>query len=317
MYFCAVIYTLLWWLLPIIRGDHCRRHAKNKTIRLMITNHRKIESARHRTVPTLLHLFIFSFFILSFLSSCSTPYNVAYFQDMPLEKQLPITPPRSVRLMPADKISILVSTRDASLSSLFSLYSNYTIGSTGNVGGSTNYQRPSEYTVGSDGMIDFPVLGRIEVAGKTREEVQFFIKQQLIDQNLVKDPIVTVEFSNLYVTMIGAAGSVGRIEIDRDQFTLLDAISQSGDLQITGQRENIRVIREVAPDQLVSYEVNLCSAEDLYNSPVYYLQQNDVIYIEPNNKVKRTSTEYGSQMVQYTFWMGLVSSALTLIAIFK
>lgn len=260
--------------------------------------------------------FILSLFVVTLFSSCSTPYNVAYFQDMPIEKQVKITPPVSVRLMPADKISILVSTRDASLSSLFSLYSNYMIGNTNNTS-YNNYQRPSEYTVGSDGTIDFPVLGRIEVRGKTREEVQAFIKQQLIDQNLVKDPIVTVEFVNLNVTMVGAAGSVGRIPIDRDQFTLLDAISQSGDLDITGQRENVRVIREVGPDQLVSYEVNLCSAEDLYNSPVYYLQQNDVIYIEPNNKVKRTSTEYGSQMVQYTFWIGLITSALTVVALFK
>lgn len=260
--------------------------------------------------------FILSLFVVTLFSSCSTPYNVAYFQDMPIEKQVKITPPVSVRLMPADKISILVSTRDASLSSLFSLYSNYMIGNANNTS-SNNSQRASEYTVGSDGTIDFPVLGRIEVRGKTREEVQAFIKQQLIDQNLVKDPIVTVEFVNLNVTMVGAAGSVGRIPIDRDQFTLLDAISQSGDLQITGQRENVRVIREVGPDQLVSYEVNLCSAEDLYNSPVYYLQQNDVIYIEPNNKVKRTSTEYGSQMVQYTFWIGLITSALTIVALFK
>lgn len=263
----------------------------------------------------IIHFFISSLFIISFLASCSTPYNVAYFQDMPLEKQVQITPPVSIRLMPADKISILVSTRDASLSSLFSLYSNYSIGQTTS---SNNYiQRPSEYTVGSDGMIDFPVLGRIDVLGKTREEVQFFIKQQLIDQNLVKDPIVTVEFVNLNVTMVGAAGTVGRIPIDRDQFTILDAISQSGDLDITGQRENVRVIREVGPDQLVSYEVNLCSAEDLYNSPVYYLQQNDVIYIEPNNKVKRTATEYGSSMVNYTFWVGIITSFLTVIAIFK
>lgn len=260
-------------------------------------------------------LFILSLFLLA-LSSCSTPYNVAYFQDMPLEKQVRITPPVSVRLMPADKISILVSTRDASLSSLFSLYSNYSIGS--NTGGtSMNNQRPSEYTVGSDGMIDFPVLGRIPVAGKTREEVQFSIKQQLMDQNLVKDPIVTVEFVNLNVTVVGAAGSVGRVPIDRDKFTLLDAISQSGDLELMAQRENVRVIREMGPDQLISYEVNLCSAEDLYNSPVYYLQQNDVIYIEPNNKVKRTATEYGTNLVNYTFWVGIVTSFVAILAIFK
>lgn len=279
-------------------------------------SHSKNPKLMHKASRALQHACLVALLFLSLFSSCSTPYNVAYFQDMPLEKQVPITPPVSVRLMPADKISILVSTRDASLSSLFSLYSNYSIGSSNSNYGYAN-QRPSEYTVGSDGMIDFPVLGRIPVQGKTREELQLFIKQQLVDQNLVKDPIVTVEFVNLYVTMVGAAGHVGRIAIDRDQFTLLDAISQAGDLALTAQRENVRVIREVGPDQLISHEVNLCSAEELYNSPVYYLQQNDVIYIEPNNKVKRTTTEYGSSMVNYTFWVGLITSALTIITIFK
>lgn len=254
--------------------------------------------------------------LLVALSSCSTPYNVAYFQDMPLEKNVPIVKPSLVRLHPADKISILVSTRDASLSQLFSLYSTYSIGSP-NTNNSTGNYRASEYTVGSDGCINFPVLGSLNVLNKTREEVQNFIKNELISQNLVKDPIVTVEFVNLNVTMVGAAGRVGRIPIDRDKFTILDAIGQAGDLDITGQRENIRVIRETGTNQRMAFEVNLCSAEELYNSPVYYLQQNDIIYIEPNNKVKRTSTEYGSSMVQYTFWVGLVTSALTIVALFK
>lgn len=262
-----------------------------------------------------LYASLFSLVLLG-LSSCATPYNVAYFQDMPIEQQVQIVSPLRVVLRPADKISILVSTRDASLSSLFSLYSNYRVGETNNYGG--NYsQRASEYTIGSDGCIDFPVLGRIKAAGLSREELQYSIKQTLEAQNLVKEPVVTVDFVNLAVTLIGATGRVGRIAIDRDQFTILDAIAQSGDLDITGQRENIRVIRETGDNTRISYEVNLCSAEELYNSPVYYLQQNDVIYVEPNNKVKRTATEYGSRMVNYTFWTGLLTSALTLIALFK
>ncbi len=137
------------------------------------------------------------------------------------------------------------------------------------------------------------------------------------DQNLVKDPVITVTFNNLYVTVIGSAGSVGRINIDRDNFTLLDAIAQAGDLQLTGLRENVRVIREIGIDKVISYEVNFCSAEDLYNSPVYYLKQKDVIYVEPSNKVKRTTTQYGSQVVNYTFWFSLISSTLGMIALFR
>lgn len=260
--------------------------------------------------------FLFSLMLLLVaLSSCSTPYNVAYFQDMPLEKRVPIVKPQSIRLHPADKVSILVSTRDASLSQLFSLYSTYSIGNVSGNSGSMQ-QKSSEYTVGSDGYINFPVLGRLNVLNKTREELQDYIKEELIAQNLVKDPIVTVEFVNLNVLMMGATGAQ-RIPIDRDQFTILDAITQAGDLDISGQRENVRVIRESGANQRTAYEVNLCSAEELYNSPVYYLQQNDVVYIEPSDKVKRTTTEYGSSMVNYTFWVGLLTSALTVIAIFK
>lgn len=262
--------------------------------------------------------FLFSLMlILVALSSCSTPYNVAYFQDMPLEKRVPIVKPQSIRLHPADKVSILVSTRDASLSQLFSLHSNYSINNAG-VGTSMNstIHQPSEYTVGSDGYINFPILGRLNVLNKTREELQDYIKEELVAQNLVKDPIITVEFVNLNVLMMGATG-VKRVPIDRDQFTILDAITQAGDLDITGQRENVRVIRESGANQRTAYEVNLCSAEELYNSPVYYLQQNDIVYVEPSDKVKRTTTEYGSSLVQYSFWIGLLTSALTVVAIFK
>lgn len=255
--------------------------------------------------------------MLLFITGCATPYNVAYFQDMPLEQQVTAIAPQNVTLHIGDEISILVSTRDAALSSMFSLYSHYNIGDISSSGGGSSYYRTSDYIVSMDGCIDFPVLGRIQAAGLSREGLQNSIKKMIQDQNLVKDPVVTVNYLNLFVTVIGDAGHVGRVQIDRDQFTLLDALSQSGDLALSGQRENLRVIREVGDDKRIAYEINMCSAEELYNSPAFYLQQNDVIYIEPSNKKKRTTTEYGSSMVNYTFWMGVLSSALTLVALFK
>lgn len=260
-----------------------------------------------------------SFFSVALLvlSGCATPYNITYFQDMPLEQEVTIPKPQAVVFQEGDEISILVSTRDAALSSLFSLYSNYSVGSASGSGSGTNNRRDSYYVIDDDGCIDFPVLGRIPVAGKTRTELEQFIKKMIQDQNLVKDPVVTVDYNNLFVTVIGSAGHVGRINIDRDNFTLIDAMAQAGDLQISGLRENVRVIREIGLDKRIAYEVNFCSAEDVYNSPVYYLQQNDIIYVEPNNKVKRSTTQYGSQMVNYTFWVGIITSIFSLIALFK
>ena len=136
-----------------------------------------------------------------------------------------------------------------------------------------------------------------------------------MEKGLIRDPIVTVDYSNLYVIVLGAAGA-GRIQIDRDKFTILDAIGSRGDLNINGQRTNVKVIRENYGKKTV-YEVNLCSAEDLYSSPVYYLQQNDVIYVEMNNKEKRNATVMGNSTVQPSFWISMATFIVSAIAWFK
>lgn len=253
------------------------------------------------------------------LTSCAAPSNIAYIQDMPIGQSIHMENPLEIKFKPKDKISILVSTKDPDLRSLFSLYSTLVTYDNQNTTSYSNGQngkgQASEYTVNDDGTIDFPVLGYVHVEGMSRQELQRYLKNELRSRELVKDAIVTVDFSDLYVTVIGSIGT-GRVQIDRDEFTLIDAIAKSGDLDINGKRENIKVIRE-NHGLKTCYEVNICSADDLYNSPVYYLQQNDVIYVEPNNKTKRTSTEYGSRMVNYTFWTGLVTTALTMVALFK
>ena len=155
----------------------------------------------------------------------------------------------------------------------------------------------------------------IHVAGLNRQELQETIRNMIIEKDLIKDPIVTVDYSNLYVIVLGDAGA-GRVEIDRDKFTILDAIGTRGDLNITGQRTNVKVIRENYGKKTV-YEVNLCSAEDLYSSPAYYLQQNDVIYVEMNKKQKRNATVMGNSVVQPSFWMGLATFVVSALAWFN
>jgi polysaccharide export outer membrane protein len=153
------------------------------------------------------------------------------------------------------------------------------------------------------------------VAGLNRQELQETIRELIMEKVLVRDPIVTVDYSNLYVIILGDVGT-GRVQIDRDKFTILDAIGSSGDLNITGQRTNVKVIRENYGKK-TAYEVNLCSAEDLYSSPVYYLQQNDVIYVEMNKKEKRNSTVMGNSTVQPSFWMGLATFVVSAMAWFS
>lgn len=241
--------------------------------------------------------------VVALLSSCSTPKDIAYFQDFNAGKSIIVQNPVEIKFKADDEIRISVSTSRQELSQLFSLSS----GSSGGEGG-------SRYTIDSDGYIRFPMLGQIHVAGLNRQELQESIRNMIMEKDLVKDPIVTVDYSNLYVIVLGDVGA-GRVEIDRDKFTILDALATQGDLNITGQRTNVKVIRENYGKKTV-YEVNLCSAEDLYASPVYYLQQNDVIYVEMNKKEKRTATVMGNSAVQPSFWMGLATFVVTALAWF-
>lgn len=240
--------------------------------------------------------------VVALLSSCSTPKDIAYFQDFNAGKSIIVQNPVEIKFKADDEIRIQVSTSRKELSQLFSLSSE----SMGNEG--------SRYTIDSDGYIRFPVLGQIHVAGLNRQELQESIRDMIMEKDLIKDPIVTVDYSNLYVIVLGDVGA-GRVEIDRDKFTILDALATRGDLKITGQRTNVKVIRENYGKKTV-YEVNLCSAEDLYASPVYYLQQNDVIYVEMNKKEKRTATVMGNSAVQPSFWMGLATFVVTALAWF-
>ena len=239
------------------------------------------------------------------LGSCATP-KVAYFQDVQPEKAEQVLNRLDIRVRPEDKISILVSRKDPLLVSLFNLSS---VSSSGSAGGSQG--NAPGYTVDKNGDIDFPVLGSVHVAGMTREEIASYIKKELMDKNLVKDPIVTVEFQNLTVSVLGEVSKPGRYNIDKDRLSLLEAISMAGDLTVFGKRDNVMVQRE-ENGKKVLYQVDLNSGLDLYASPVYYLQQNDIIYVEPNSMKARQATVNGNNVRSATFWLSLASLLVTI-----
>jgi polysaccharide export outer membrane protein len=170
------------------------------------------------------------------------------------------------------------------------------------------------YTVDEQGDINFPVIGKVAVEGKTRQEVADYLRRRLIERDLVKDPIVTVEYVNLAISVLGEVNRPGRIEMMKDNFTILDAIAFAGDLTIDGQRENIMVFREVdGEDQ--TYVINLCDRQSVLSSPAFYLQQNDVVYITPNPKRKREAKTTGNIFNQPAIWVSLAGLLTTISAL--
>lgn len=252
------------------------------------------------------------------LGSCGSSKEVVYFQDLrPGETEIKLPEVKAITVRPEDKISIIVNSRDPQLTDLFNLpYVSRQLGQslrTNGVTASSN-QGVSAYTVDANGKIDFPVLGKIHVAGMKREEIAECIKNELIKENLVKDPVVTVEFANLCISVLGEVNSPGRFSIDRDRLTILDALSMmAGDLTIYGNRSKVMVLRQEGDVQRV-YGLNLTSGEHIYSSPAYYLQQNDVVYVEPNEVKARQSTVNGNNVRSTSFWISL-ASLLTSVAI--
>ena len=221
---------------------------------------------------------------------------------------------KAITIRPEDKISIIVNSRDPQLTDLFNLpYVTRQLGQSSNTYSTGTSQGVSVYTVDANGEIDFPVLGKVYVAGMKREEIAVYIKSEWIKENLVKDPVVTVEFANLCISVLGEVNNPGRFNIDRDRLTVLDALSMAGDLTIYGNRYKVMVLRQEGDVQRV-YGLDLTSGEHVYSSPAYYLQQNDVVYVEPNAVKARQSTVNGNNVRSTSFWISL-ASLLTSVAI--
>ena len=242
------------------------------------------------------------------LASCSTPKNIVYFQDMNPGSEIPFKNTAQIKIQSKDKLSIIVSTSDERLTDQFNLSMGST--STQAMGGQT-----LGYTVDSYGDIIFPVLGEIHVAGLTREQVANLIREELIKRQLVKDPVVIVSFLNLSVAVLGSVGHPGLVPLTKDKVSILDVIAEAGDLTIDGQRENVMIIRNEGGTEKVYY-VNLTDANSVYSSPVYYMQQDDVIYVSPNEKAQRNSTVNGNTLQTYSFWMSLTTFVISLGLLF-
>lgn len=268
---------------------------------------------------------LFTLMLLLF-TGCKTPQDVTYFQDL-TETVIPLPQNGELKIEPNDKLTIVVKTMDPSLSALFNLSSvTERVGETPNLytgagtlrGTNALSSGISRYTVSPQGTIDFPVLGEIKVEGMTRAELSGFIKGELMGKDLAKDPVVTVEFVNMGVSMLGEVTRPGMYDINQDKMTLVEAISMAGDLTLQGKRENVAVIRE-ENGEAKTYRVDLTNFQELTQSPVYYLKQGDIVYVEPNDMRKRQTTTNGNNVYTTGFWISvasLLTSVVTTVGVF-
>ncbi len=241
------------------------------------------------------------------LASCGTAEKIVYVQDIQPNVSMALQEVKPIRLKPGDKLNIIVHSRDQEVADMFNLNPNSLNSGTTDGKGSYSY-----YTVDENGKIDMPILGPIAAEGLTRLELANLIKYRLLAGNLVRDPIVTAEYVNLAFYVLGEVGNAGRQEIYKDNITLLEALAQAGDLTINGRRDNVLVMRTENGTQ-IPYRVDLTSTGNLYGSPVYYLQQNDLVYVEPSEVRANQSTASGNSLATPSFWFSAGSFLMSLV----
>jgi polysaccharide export outer membrane protein len=238
------------------------------------------------------------------LASCGTVKDIAYFQNKTKNHPEAIDNEAGIVIQPKDMISIVVSSRNPELVTMFNLpVVSYQAGS--EIVSGAGQQRLLGYVVDEEGNIDFPVLGKLHIVGMSQSEVINLIEGKL--QGQLVNPIVTMRFLNARVTVLGEVRNPGTYVLNNGRMTLLEALGIAGDLTQYARRENILVTRE-NNGKVEFARLNL-SSDEIFTSPYFYLQQNDVVYVEPN-QARTTSNQ------SISLWLsmvGTVSSASTVV----
>lgn len=244
------------------------------------------------------------------VGACSGSKQVAYFQNIDSVSLAASKGLYDAKIMPKDMLTITVKTLTPEASAPFNLAISNSIGESGQLNsGSGSLQG---YLVDNDGNINFPVVGTLHVAGLTKNECQDLIAQKIAPYLAkTEKPIVTVRMASYHVTVMGEVNSPKVVPVSTEKMSILEALAQAGDLTIYGKRNNIILIREDASGQKSAHRLNLNDA-NIINSPYYYLQQNDVVYVEPNS-VKAKNSEIGSSTTLWFSIVGIVTSVASLV----
>ncbi|TYP75168.1 polysaccharide biosynthesis/export family protein [Aquimarina intermedia] len=252
--------------------------------------------------------------VITALFSCKAPTDVVYFQDTKDLEQIKSDNSFTRVFKVDDIISILVSATNMEAARPFNLMQ----GSSLNIMSEASDTTPSNgsgstaeptYLIDEQGNIDFPVLGKLKVAGMTRVEVKEMLQEKL--KIYIKDPIVNVRLKNFKITIIGEINRPGSYTIPNERVTIIEALGLAGDMTITGKRTNVMVIRE--NDGVNTYHRVDLTSKNIFDSPVYFLAQNDVLYVEPNNAQQKRSRTNSNTLGIVLSVVGVILTSLNLI----
>ncbi len=245
---------------------------------------------------------------LLMLTACS-PKNYIYLEDMPIDRRMPITNTVEPRVKEGDRLGISIQCKNMQLAAPFNSYS-FRVDQTGDAA-SGKLIGDGGYLVDKSGYINFPILGRLQVIGLTLDQVSEYVRKLLVEGHHIPDAVVETTITNFTIYGLGAL-SPGKLTVRDGHINLLQAIAQMGDLQNRAKFDKVRVIRE-EDGQRMEFDVDLTTKE-LYESPAFNLQQNDIVYAEPR---KRNNDVFGKTMTGISLAATLASIAYSLTYILR
>ncbi len=265
-----------------------------------------------------LKTFTATLFILLFASSCMNTKKIPYLvgaANIDKEKLAESARVYEARIMANDVLTIAVNTTVPEAAAPFNLGSSAGSGvlTTGTLQGA----ELQTYVVDKQGYIDYPIVGKLKVMGLTREETEELIKNKIHPDYITEAPIVNVRFKNYSVSVLGEVARPGQYTASNQQFTILDALAMAGDITIYGKRENILLIREDNRGEKAITQIDIQDAGLLLNPDVYYLQQNDVVYVEPNRAKARDANIGNFERYTLSIVSTLISVTTLIVTIFR
>ena len=255
---------------------------------------------------------IISLLVCTMLCTSCARKEYLYLADMADSAGYAVANRYHSRIQSDDRLRITVSCKNPELAAPFNVSSGAVKVSSSGAVVTPQSNDGNAYRVDAEGDINFPIIGKIYVSGLSLQEASEKIRNLIIEGNYIKDPIVTIEFLNFHYTVLGAVSGNGTYSVDGDKVTVLEAIAKSGDLTAEADLHNIAVIREADGERKI-YTLDITST-DIFNSPAFYLAQNDIVYARPK---KAKGNNNNNLMTWITVALSTVTAACSVTLAIK